>query len=80
MESRRIDKFHIRILECTRERYYVHSNEIYGWMSDDLPNRAIFLRYLEDLEFWNYLEFDLDKGYIRTKLGTELVKKFREKE
>jgi len=76
--SSNVDRLHIRILECLSEDRYVHSNEVYGWIADDYPNPAIFLLHLEDLLEWGFLEFELDRGYKRTKLGSLIAKKFRE--
>jgi len=77
-ESKKITELHIRILESLSNRHYVHSNEIYGWVVENLPSPAIFLRYLEELEELGYIQFEIEKGYIRTQLGTEIIKKVRE--
>ena len=73
-----IDRLHIRILECLSEDHYFHSNEIYGWVAGDYPNPAIFLRHLEDLIGWGYIEFEFDRGYRRTRLGSRVAKEYRE--
>ena len=73
--DKRINALHTRILETLSDVYYMHGNEIYAWVHDDLPSPAIFLRYLEDLERLGYVQFDVENGYIRTRLGTEILRR-----
>ena len=75
--NRRITNLHIRILECLSDRDYMHSNEVYGWISQDIPSPAMFIRYLEELEELGYIQFESEKGYIRTQQGTDIIKKMR---
>lgn len=77
--DKRINELHMRILETLSDKYHMHSNEIYAWVIDDLPSPAIFFRYLEDLEKLGYIRFDAEDGYIRTRLGTEILRKTSEK-
>ena len=75
--NRRITMLHVRILEALNDRDYMHSNEIYSWVSQDVPSPAMFLMYLEELEELGYIRFEIEKGYIRTHQGTATIKKIR---
>lgn len=68
---------HVRILETLSDRDYMHSNEIYSWVSQDVPSPAMFLMYLEDLEELGYIRFEIEKGYIMTHQGAVVIKKMR---